>query len=167
MREWQLLLYLELVWCSWITLNFWLLSYYSLPEWQRPKCFITGNPDAKSWNYKNVKYCELCHKAMWMSTLIPGGLIFFSFTLTQIQISPGSTALSWHETSPELCCFSPEWVLLFAEGLWKGHNFGCSHLHPSFFSVSLTLLPCKIQGRSSIIGFRLMKNWPHQCVIWK
>lgn len=48
----------------------------------RPECFIIGNPDAKSWNYKDIKYCELCHKATWMSMLIPGGLIFFSFTLT-------------------------------------------------------------------------------------
>lgn len=43
--------------------------------------------------------------------LILGGLIFFSFTL---QVNPGSAALGWHETGPELGCFGPAFV--FAEG---------------------------------------------------
>lgn len=25
--------------------------------------------------------------------------------------------------------------------VWKGHTFGCSYLHPSFFGIDLALLP--------------------------
>lgn len=55
---------------------------------------------------------------------------------------------------------------LCLHSVWKGHALGCAYLHPSFFGISLALLPLGDPGLEFYRWFWLIKNWLHKCSTW-
>lgn len=75
-----------------------------------------------------------------------------------MQINPGSAALGWHETGPEVGCFGPEWAHMFAEGFEKATLLDALICIPVSLASILPFCHLEVQAWSSIVGFCIIKN---------